>query len=217
MKSWVLFSRRTVLLPTKLGCLVGFLLLILILFLVVIGVHPFLSKHDPVQGEVLIVEESLPDWAIMEVIEIYHQGSYGTLIVAGGRPLYGRNALKYETAADLLADKFKRKGIEERQVIMIAVEQYQSDRTLESAKAVCAWLDAQHPSGSKADIVSYGPHSRRTFMIYKRTKAPEHNLGIINIPVVQYNPKRWWASSSGTRDVVGELVAFIYSWVFVYD
>jgi hypothetical protein len=33
-------------------------------------------------------------------------------------------------------------------------------------------------------------------------------------PDPEYDPQRWWTSSAGFRSVTGELIAYLYAWVF---
>jgi len=39
----------------------------------------------------------------------------------------------------------------------------------------------------------------------------ESEIGVIAVPDRDYDAKRWWSSSEGVRDVIDELVAYVYA------
>jgi len=56
-----------------------------------------------------------------------------------------------------------------------------------------------------------GPHSRRSWMLYKEAIGEEIPIGIIAFENREYDPKRWWKTSSGVRTVLDETIAYLYA------
>jgi hypothetical protein len=48
-------------------------------------------------------------------------------------------------------------------------------------------------------------------MLYKEAIGEEIPIGIIAFENREYDPKRWWKTSSGVRIVLDETIAYIYS------
>jgi hypothetical protein len=48
-------------------------------------------------------------------------------------------------------------------------------------------------------------------MLYKEAIGEEIPVGIIAFEDREYDPKRWWKTSSGVRTVLGETIAYIYA------
>ena len=61
------------------------------------------------------------------------------------------------------------------------------------------------------DVVSLGPHSRRTWIMYQMVFSPDTQVGIYSIKSRDYNPEQWWSSSAGVRAIIGETVAYLYA------
>jgi hypothetical protein len=47
--------------------------------------------------------------------------------------------------------------------------------------------------------------------LYEKAFGAGTVIGVIAVPDREYEPQRWWASSSGVRDVVDEAVAYLYA------
>jgi len=48
-------------------------------------------------------------------------------------------------------------------------------------------------------------------MLYKEAIGEEIPVGIITCEYREYDPKRWWITSSGVRIVLNETIAYIYA------
>ena len=84
------------------------------------------------------------------------------------------------------------------------------DRTHAAALEVRNWL-CEHPDVHSDNLVTQGPHARRSFIIFKRVLTPGFDLGVCAVPPRDYDPERWWASSEGFRTVVSEAIAYTYA------
>jgi len=61
------------------------------------------------------------------------------------------------------------------------------------------------------NVFSSGPHSRRSWMLFKEAIGEEIPVGIIACENREYDPKRWWKTSSGVRIVLDEAIAYLYA------
>ena len=61
-----------------------------------------------------------------------------------------------------------------------------------------------------------GPHARRTRLLFQEAFGSKVAVGVIAVPDDAYDPRHWWRSSEGVRDVVGEAIAYVYARFFFY-
>jgi hypothetical protein len=88
-------------------------------------------------------------------------------------------------------------------------------RTYSSALTFRRWYLNSPFKGKPVNIVSLGPHSRRTWMIYKRVLGKNTDVGIIMVNNRRYNRKNWWKSPEGIKDTIHEMASYIYT-LFVW-
>ena len=63
---------------------------------------------------------------------------------------------------------------------------------------------------AKLNVVSVGPHARRSRLLFRRAFGRQTQVGVVSVPNPDYDPQRWWAYSIGFRTVVGESVGYLY-------
>ena len=85
------------------------------------------------------------------------------------------------------------------------------ERTFLSAVVLRDRLAQEGESVSRLDIVSLGPHGRRTRLLYEHAFGDGVDVGIVSVPSREYDPNRWWASSEGTRSVVTEALGMAWT------
>ena len=187
-----------------LGCLV--------LFLFLFTIHPFLAPTKPVGADILIADNFLVDYGLKKLSDEFRSKNYSLILSAGtllpqGSPL----AAEYKTSAELSAAILKKFGIREKAIVAIIPKPVKRDRTFASALAVKNWLAQNNIQPKGINLFSIGPHSRRSWMLYKEAIGEEIPVGIIACENREYDPKRWWITSSGVRTVLDETIAYIYA------
>jgi hypothetical protein len=85
------------------------------------------------------------------------------------------------------------------------------DRTYNMADALKAELGREGVSAAKINIISLGPHSRRSRLLYKFAFGPQTQVGMIGITQQEFDPDHWWRNSEGFRTVIGECLAYLYA------
>ncbi len=191
------------------GMLSGTLVALIILF--TLTIYPFLALTRPAQGEVLVVEGWLPDYALEKVRDLFRDGNYQSLVTSGGELSVGFHLSKYKTWAQLAAATLIAQGVPAEKIIAAPAPSVKKDRTYASALEVKKQLAEEGLLPAAIDVVSLGPHSRRTWIMYQMVFSPDTQVGIYSIKPRNYNPERWWSSSAGVRTIIDETIAYLYA------
>jgi len=191
------------------GMLSGTLVALIILF--TLTIYPFLALTRPAQGEVLVVEGWLPDYALEKVRDRFQDGNYQSLVTSGGELSVGFHLSKYKTWAQLAAATLIAQGVPAEKIITASAPSVKKDRTYASVLEVKKQLAEKGLFPASIDVVSLGPHSRRTWMMCKMIFSPDTQVGIYSIRPHNYDPERWWSSSIGVRTIIGETIAYLYA------
>ena len=187
-----------------------------VLVAAVLTVHPFLAVNDPVEGEILVVEGWLPDYAMEGAIQQFRSRDYRLLVTTGGPLCKGHYLMEYKTSAELSAAVLKQMGLDENQVKALPTPVVSMNRTYASALALKEWLDNSRPAIKAVDVFSQGPHARRTRLLFEKALGDEIRVGIIAAPDEDYDPRRWWMTSDGFRTVIDETIAYLYARFLFY-
>ena len=207
-----LIRRKTVWTLTRKGW--GLLLTsLLTLFLfILLNIHPFLAPTAPISAEALVVEGWIPDYAVAEAMAEFEQGSYQILITTGVELPKGSYLSTYKNMAELTAATLLELGFDGNQLVVIPViETVKVNRTLAAAKAVENWLKTTDLQVKRLNLYTFGPHARRSWIIFKKALTPSVQIGVIAVPPQDYEVDRWWLSSQGVRVVIGEVIAYLYT------
>ncbi|MGB3648150.1 MAG: hypothetical protein WA992_06380 [Desulfobulbales bacterium] len=184
----------------------------LTLFLFLLTIHPFLAPTKPVDADILIVDNFLEDYGLKELSDEFRSKNYSLILSAGVRlPQGSPLAAEYKTSGELSAAILKKFGISEKAIVPIIPKPVERDRTFASALTVKNWLEQNNIQSKGINLFSIGPHARRSWMLYKEAMGEEIPVGIITCENREYDPKRWWKTSSGVRTVLDETIAYIYA------
>jgi hypothetical protein len=205
-----LFVKRSVYVPTVLGWLLLLGGLAGLSFLCVHRAYPFLAYENPNDADVFIIEGWVPDYVLDRSLAPFQDGRFRLLIATGGPLDIGSELAQYKTYAELTAARLVKMGFPQERVVAVPHETVDRNRTHASALALRDWL-ARNPGVDRANLISRGPHARRSYIIFRRVLPDTFELGVCAVPPRDYDPKRWWASSSGFRTVVSEAIAYPYA------
>lgn len=180
----------------------------------VVGVrwlYPFLSVSRPIDAEVAIVEGWIPDDVLKTLIPDLKP--YRLILTTGYPVQYGRYLSGYENFAQVATDTLIYFGLSPDSVVAIPCKHVERNRTLASAIAVHEWLRQNEAAIQSVNLYSLGPHTRRSWLMFRRTLAPL-KVGIIAAQPHDYDPRCWFTSSSGTRAVMAEGISYLYAvWI----
>lgn len=111
----------------------------------------------------------------------------------------------FTSVPELAAKRIIVTGIDSARVIPVTGQKVSINRTFTSAVAVKQWLEQSTLPIIGFNVISYGSHSRRTWMTFSHTLKP-HKVGIIAIPdslVTEDDKIRYFKTAR-------ETIAFIY-------
>jgi hypothetical protein len=213
-RGWGLFRRRECLLPTWRGWLVILLLGAGLVVIAIRGAYSFLAITKPVAGGVLVVEGWLPDYALEETIVEFRRGHFRMLYVTGGPVENGAPLAGYKSLAELCAATLVELGMDTNAVQAVPAAKIRRDRTYASAIALKNWMHRQGIGETNLNIVTIGPHARRSRLLFREALGPGYRVGVIAFPDRSYDPNQWWETSAGVRAVTGEMIAYGYARLF---
>lgn len=204
--------------PTRAGWAVIVAVPLLCCVMVVTLAVPVLQKNDPIGRGGLVVEGWMSRQEMADCAALFRAGNYDEVYVTGG-PIHGESYLRqlypdHPTEAEVGANQLRQFGI--APVYAVPRGKVAKDRTYSSALALRKWLVDTGRAGAELDIVSSGPHSRRSWMLFRLALGDDAQVGVIATEPRGYDPGRWWATSSGVRAVIGEMIAYGYAKFLFY-
>ncbi|HSF75369.1 MAG TPA: YdcF family protein [Microcoleus sp.] len=206
-----LIRRREMWVITREGWVIASTGLIILMLLILTNIHPFLAVNAPIKADILVVEGWLPDYAIESAIAEFKKGEYSQLITTGVPLSKGFYLAEYKNYAALTAATFIALGFDKNQVVAVPAASVVKHRTAASAIALRDWLAASAIKVDSINLYSFGPHARRSWIVFQEVLNPEIKVGIIAAESQDYNSQEWWKSSDGFRTVIGEIIAYIYA------
>ena len=175
------------------------------------GAYSFLAVNDPVYNGALVVEGWLPDYALQQAITEFRRDHYRKIFVTGGPLEHGAPLSEYRTFAELGAATLVRLGADTNAVQAVPAAKVRVDRTYASAVALKMWLDQHGVGETNFNVISVGPHSRRSRMLFEKAMGSGCRVGVTTIENEDYDARRWWESSAGVRTVIDEMIAYWYA------
>ena len=175
------------------------------------GVYPFLAVAEKLPAKVLVLEGWNPDSVYQEAIAEFRSGGYEKLLVTGGPLDKGSPLSEYKTYAEMGAATLIGFGLKPVEVQAVPAPPTRRDRTFNCAVALATRLNAEGDLPSEINLVSVGPHCRRSRMLFEKALGDGVKVGVIPTEPNDYDPARWWRSSAGFRTVTGEAIAYLYA------
>jgi hypothetical protein len=207
-----LFRRRSVPVPTLAGWLVVVACAAAALLLLIRAAYPFLAPNAPLGGGILVVE----GWAGVPAFDAaavrFAGGGYAHVVATGG-PIEADSpcARTDATWAEHAARNLRERGIPPASLDAVAAPASAQDRTYLSAVAVREWLAARGESVDRIDVVTLGPHGRRSRRLYRQAFGDAVAIGVLSVPSIEYDPAHWWRSSEGTKRILVESIGLAWT------
>jgi hypothetical protein len=208
-----LFHRRSLCLPTWRG----WLLVLVVVVGVTVGlgrvVYPFLALTKPVGGDVLVIEGWLSDHALEMGAAAFLEGGYHKVYVTGGPIEKATHLSGFESYAASGAAVLLASGLSPEVVVAVPSSRPYRNRTYEAALALRDHAAIHGVELTALDVVTLGPHARRSRLCFRRAFGGDARIGVIAVSSRDYDESRWWRYSEGVKAVVTELIALPYAWV----
>ncbi len=178
---------------------------------VVIGrnLYGFLAPVRPETAATVVIVETWAERGYAKTIaNAIESGPTGRVILVGSPLDPLSDFSKFPTSADLWAARLQNEGVDPSHFAVVRVPGAIRHRTAHAALAVGRHLDSSEVTA--ANLLTFGPHARRSALIYEQALPPGTRLGVIALAPRSYDPSRWWRSSAGVRTVLSELIAYVY-------
>ena len=115
------------------------------------------------------------------------------------------------TLAESAKDKLIALGIDSGIIIAVMCQRVRINRTLTSALAVRDWLEKSDIGIKGINIISMGPHARRTWMTYNKILNEKYEIGIISIP----DNNNHQLSRRNTLNILRQTLGILYYWLIL--
>jgi uncharacterized SAM-binding protein YcdF (DUF218 family) len=183
----------------------------------VLGAYPFLAITRRVNADILVVEGWVHPYAIRAAVQEFENHSYERVFTTGG-PVVGKGGYinDYQTSASVGADWLKEEGLPAELVQMVPSRVSDRDRTYSSAIALREWFREHNIQVRSLNIVTEGPHARRTRLLFEEALGRDVKVGVIAVPSPDFDARHWWYYSEGLEEVVGEGLGYLYAKFFFY-
>lgn len=189
-------------------------MLLLVALIVISGrwLCAFLAVTEPVGAPLLVVESWMPAFAFRDAVARFNEGGYEKIIAAG---VYDDDWNEPGGMSECFGDKnLVRFGAPAERVVTATAERVSRDRTFHAAMAVKRWLQQQGRQDAAIDVITIGPHARRSRLLFEKALGENVRVGVIAVPERRYDMDHWWRSSAGFRMVTGEAIAYAYTRLF---
>jgi hypothetical protein len=205
------FRKRELTVPTWRGWLLLLLALAVLGYICFKTIHPFLAVSAPVPANFMVLEGWAPDYALKKAASEFQQNHYEKLYVTGGPIEAGAPLSEYHTYAQLGGAVLLKLGLTTNQVQEVPAPLVRQDRTYVSAVALRMWCEQHGVKPSSINLVTVGPHARRSRILFGKALGDDWKIGIIALTPESYDERRWWRYSAGVRTVTGEAFAYFYA------
>lgn len=180
-------------------------ILIACILTIAINIHPFLAITKPVNGEVLVVEGWIPKPALHKAKEIFEEGNYRLIATVGISSKDHNIANDSEKAAAY----FINNGIDKKKILITVAEYTTTNKTKSFALELKRHIQFQNKDIHRIDILTFGAHARKSYVVFKKVFEPEVKVGIISIRPHTYHPRLWWLSVEGWQWVVKDTIKYL--------
>jgi hypothetical protein len=214
---WGLLERRQSWRLSLKGKLLVLAIIASIAVSVPLAAYPFLAVTHPVGApDTLIVEGWLANEMLPQAAYEFKRGGYRKLVVV--RAMSGADAgAEYAGSwppEEYIARQLVKHGVPEKSLGTVFFPTVERDRTYHAALAARDWF-TQHDRDAKSfNVVTAGPHARRSWLLFRLAFGNTADVGIVALKDPTYDPKHWWRTSEGVREVSGEIIAFVYAKFF---
>jgi DUF218 domain len=204
-----LFRRRTIICPTWTG-LSGIALLVFapIAAWFLYG-ESYLSETHRSQADVLVVEGWIGREGLRAALEEFTHGGYQYIVVSGGLTS-GRWEDQSQSYAEMAARELIRLSLPKERLLVATSEKTERYRTFESAVAVWRTLHATALKPKGLNIFTFGPHARRSALVFSKVNSDIKNVGVIGWWPLEFQKECWWQSSERSKEFWEESIGYLY-------
>ena len=173
------------------------------------NLHGYLAVTRPVGAPVLLVEGWMGPEELEETAAVVRRRNYERVITTGGPIVRWPPAPGHDTFAEQAAWYLGKQGVAPQALTPVAAVRVSHDRTYLSAVTVRDWAARSGVKLEAFDVITDGPHARRTWLLYQRV-FPHAKVGIIATRSYDYDATQWWRSSLGAKNVIDQTLGLVW-------
>jgi len=200
------------------GKTIALALLVILLFVVGRGAYPFLAANHPEDGEMMILEGWISPYFLSDAAAEFKRGRYRTVLVL--QAIYNsQEDTLFKDPSGRISDEYSSRmlvkyGVPREAVEAVLYPGVEKDRTYHGALAAREWLSKNGPWPKRFNVVTVGPHARRSWLMFAKAFGNTAEAGVVPLNDPMYDPKHWWRTSEGVREILGEGIAYVYARFF---
>jgi hypothetical protein len=184
-------------------------------FLFMRGAYAFLAVHQPNDSGVLVIEGWVPRYALTGYVA--RCSNYTMIYTIGGPTRTDRHSNdESDTYASVAQARLVRSGVPVGKVRGVPCWTVQRDRTYASAVALREWCASNHVEMAGFNVVTLGPHARRSRLMFERAFKDRVQVGVVALTNEDYDADHWWRYSEGVKETLSEGVAYLYARIFFH-
>jgi DUF218 domain-containing protein len=160
----------------------------------------FLSLTKRLPADVLVVEGWIGSDGVRAAAAEFERRGYQYVVATGGLSTargWGEAGWSYAEGAD---HELIRSGVPEDRIMVAPSEDAESQRTYESAVAVRRSLAARGIHPKALNVFTWGPHARRSRLVYAKVFQPGTEVGVVSWVPSGYQAVPWWRSSERAKE-----------------
>jgi uncharacterized SAM-binding protein YcdF (DUF218 family) len=174
----------------------------------------YLSFTHRLPADVLVVEGWIGRKAMIGVRDEFRKGTYKYIVATGGTAIGRWENEKPISYAEMAADELVRLGIGKDEIVVAPSGNIESRRTYESALAARQMLQQRGIHPGVINVFTFGPHARRSFLVYTKVERSETRVGVIAWTPPSYETEPWWRSSERARELLTETAGYLFEFLF---
>jgi hypothetical protein len=212
-----LFRRRTVWWPTSWGWGAILVAVVTVGVALAFAANAWLAPTKPARGadgagaRLLIVEGWLDAPDLDQAISAFRHGRYQRIVTTGGPIGAEAGWQPWPTFAERAAAYLKAHGLADAHIDAVPAPASAQDRTFLSAVVVRDWAQRSGVTLGTVDLFSAGVHARRSHLLFRMAFGPGVTVGVLASRPVDFDARRWWRSSAGTKAVLGETLSLAWT------
>lgn len=216
MKLPPLFRRRRVWVPTIWTWLLLLVAISASLTFAVRHISFFLAPNHPVHARLLVVEGWMDAQELDQAAATYRSGGYERIVTTGGPIDEFEHVDPTASYAERARSYLVRSGLPTASVLAAPAPASAQNRSFLSAVMVREWATRSGLAVDELDVVSSGVHSRRSWLLYEMAFGAPVRIGIVSVRPSNYALDGWWRTSTGTKEVLAETIAWIWTKAFFH-
>jgi uncharacterized SAM-binding protein YcdF (DUF218 family) len=177
-----------------------------------------LAVNHPKDGDLMILESWITaDYFLKEASAEFKRGHYRKLLIL--RSTYsGEEAFQTERQGRV-DDKYVSRllvtyGVPCQAIATKVYSAVERDRTYHAALSAKEWVSENGFRIQRVNVVTVGPHARRSWLMFDKVFGSDTEIGVVTLQDPTYDAARWWRTSEGVREVLGESIAYLYARFF---